>query len=132
MGFRKEGNTFWRDRGGYIERFNFQGSSGSTWDETVFYLNAGVEFSDYEPATRNWVYFRNVHWADRIDELVPEAPPNWRCRPDTDRAALKRQLAELIQRASDEMACRNDELRAAYLARMARRSGARPNNATRS
>ena len=28
-GFRKEGNTFSRDRGSYTERFNFQGSSWS-------------------------------------------------------------------------------------------------------
>src|SRR5688500_18080618 len=92
-GFRKEGNTFSRDHEVYTERFNFQGSSWSSWAETLFYLNVGVEFSEFGPAERDWVYFRRTHWAGRIDELVPGAADDWRCGATTDRAALKAQLA---------------------------------------
>ncbi len=122
-GFRKVGSTFSRDRGAYTERFNFQGSSGSTSIETLFYLNVGVEFSAYESTWRDWIYLRDVHWATRVEELVPEAPARWHCPLDVDRAALKVELAEIIRRASEEVARRIDELRAEYLERVARHHG---------
>ncbi|MGL6076986.1 MAG: DUF4304 domain-containing protein [Fimbriiglobus sp.] len=120
-GFRKETNTFFRDHDGYTERFNFQGSSGSSADETVFYLNVGVEFAEFGPATQNWVYFKNTHWACRVDTLVQTAPDVWRCDGKTDRAALKTQLAELVAQASEQIALRLPELRDAYLAGIALR-----------
>lgn len=70
-GFTKEGTTFSRDRGDYVERFHFQGSSASSETETRFYLNVGVEFAEFGPAERNWVYFKRTHWAARIGKLVP-------------------------------------------------------------
>jgi hypothetical protein len=124
-GFRKERSTFSRDRRAYTERFNFQGSSWSSWVETLFYLNVGVEFAEFGPADRDWVYFKRTHWACRIDELVPGAPDDWRCGEATDRAALKAQLAELVTRASEQIAARLPELRAAYLAWIAPRAKAR-------
>ena len=70
-GFRKVGSTFSRDREGFVERFNFQGSSWSSAAETLFYLNVGVEFAEFGPAERNWVHFKRTHWAALIEELVP-------------------------------------------------------------
>jgi hypothetical protein len=125
-GFRKEGNTFSRDRGAYTERFNFQGSSGSTSEETLFYLNVGVEFSAYESSYRDWIYMRNIHWACRVEELVPSSPERWSCRLDADRATLKLDLAEVIRRASEAIARRIDEFRAEYLDRVAGRAGGNP------
>lgn len=121
-GFRKEGSTFSRDRGAYTERFNFQGSIGSTSEETLFYLNIGVEFSAYESSPRDWIYLRNVHWATRVDDLVPETPERWVCKSDVDRATLKTELAGVIRRASEEVARRIDEIRDKYLDRVARRA----------
>ena len=121
-GFRKQANTFSRDRGAYVKRFHFQGSSRSSWGETLFYLNVGVEFAEFGPAEQNWVCFRWTHWADRVAQLVAGAPDDWRCGEATDRAALKAQLACLVSSASEQIAVRLPELRAAYLARVARRS----------
>lgn len=70
-GFSKDGRTFSRDRGEYVERFNFQGSSWSSAAETLFYLNVGVEFTEFGPAEQDWMYFKRTHWAARVDELVP-------------------------------------------------------------
>jgi hypothetical protein len=120
-GFRKEGSTFSRDRGEYTERFNFQGSGWSSPGETLFYINVGVEFAEFGAAEQDWVYLRRTHWAGRIDELVRSAPDDWRCDEETDRTSLKRQLAELVARASERMAARLPALRAAYLARVTRR-----------
>jgi hypothetical protein len=122
-GFGKEGSTFSRDRGEYVERFNFQGSSWSSAAETLFYLNVGVEFAEFGLAEQGWVYFKRTHWGCRVDELVPAAPDDWRCNATTDRAALRAQLAELVVRASGQIAARLPELRAAYLARVTRRGG---------
>src|SRR5262245_17391457 len=77
-GFRKERNTFSKVCGAYTLRFNFQGSSWSSFAETVFYLNVGVEFAEFGPAEQNWVYFKRTHWAGRINELLPGAPDDWR------------------------------------------------------
>lgn len=77
-GFGKDRNTFSRDRGGYIERFNFQGSSWSSAAETLLYLTVGVEFAEFGPAERDRVYFKRTHWAGRVDELDPGAPDDWR------------------------------------------------------
>jgi hypothetical protein len=122
-GFRKEGNTFSRDRGAYTERFNFQGSSGSTSVETLFYINVGVEFTEYESSYHDWIYMRNVHWASRVEELVPDAPERWHCPSDMDRTTLKIELAEVMRRSSEEMARRINEFRDEYLARAAERAG---------
>jgi hypothetical protein len=122
--FRKEGSTFSRERDGYVERFNFQGSNWSSSVETLFYLNVGVEFAEFGPAKHNRVYFKRTHWASRIEELVPGAPENWRCGEATDRAVVRAQLAMLITTASEQVAARLSELRAAYLARVARRATA--------
>lgn len=132
-GFRKEGSTFSRDHGGFVERFNFQGSGWSSAAETLFYLNVGVEFPEFGPAEGNWVYFKRTHWAARIDELVPGAPDEWRCGEETDRVALKAQLAKLVLKASEKIEARLPKLRAAYKVRVApqtskvsRRTGPRP------
>lgn len=116
-GFRKEGSTFSRAQEVYTERFHFQGSSWSSGDETRFYLNAGVEFADYEPGIRNWMYLKNTHWACRIDRLVRGAPEHWDCSEATDQAGLARDLARLIESASGKMAARLDTLREDYLSR---------------
>jgi hypothetical protein len=115
LGFRKESNTFSRDRGEYVERFNFQGSMGSSAAETRFYLNVGIEFAEYGPAETNWVYFKRTHWAFRIDELNPEAPKDWRCSSETDITALKAEVATLIESASKSLASRKEEFRKSYL-----------------
>lgn len=119
-GFRKEGSTFYRDREGYVERYNFQGSSWSSADLTAFYLNVGVEFADHPAAESDWMYFRRAHWACRVDKLVRGAPKDWRCGVATDRTALKAQLAALVLAASEQVAARLPELRATYLERLAR------------
>lgn len=120
-GFRKEGNRFSRDRGAYTERFQFQGSSGSTSQETTFYLNVGVEFSDRPSTYRDWIYLDHVHWATRIRGLIPESPESWRCRPETDRSALKLELAGLVGRASEKIERRIEKIRSEYLDRAAER-----------
>jgi Domain of unknown function (DUF4304) len=115
LGFGKERSTFSRDRGEYVERFNFQGSMGSSAAETRFYVNVGIEFVEYGPAETNWVYFKRTHWACRIDELEPEAPKDWRCSSETDTTALKAEVAALIESASKSLASRKEEFRKAYL-----------------
>lgn len=123
VGFRKDGGTFSRNRGEYVERFNFQGSSWSSAAETLFYLNVGVEFAEFGPAESNWICFRRTHHACRVDELVPDAPEDGRCSEATDRVGLKRQLTELIDGASETIVARLPEWRRAYLARAGRQRG---------
>lgn len=115
IGFRKEGNTFSRACGEYVERFNFQGSMGSSSTETRFYLNVGVEFAEYGPAETNWVYFKRTHWACRIGALDPDAPKDWRCNSETDIDTLKAEVANLIESASKKLALRLEEFRQSYL-----------------
>jgi hypothetical protein len=120
------GSTFSRDRGAYTERFNFQGSGGSTSEQTLFYLNVGVELSGYESSPRDWIYLRHLHWATRVDELVPGTPERWECGSDADRETLRIELAGVIRRASEELTRRIDEIREEYLDRVARREGSHP------
>jgi hypothetical protein len=122
LGFKKHRHTLSRDRETYVERFNFQGSASSSSQEKRFYLNVGIEFSDLEPGTRNWVYFPNTHWAVRVRELVDGAPEHWDCDESTDCGDLKRQLAQLIAKASESLANCAGEFRAIHTARVAGRS----------
>ncbi len=121
LGFRKEGRTFSRDRGAYIERVNVQGSSWSNADEKRFYLNCGLEFKDLAPAVADWSYFVGAHEAARAQTLVPSAAPHWNCSRVSDLDALKKELAAVIVAASEALAQRCEEFRTRYLERSGRK-----------
>ncbi len=123
IGFPKERNTFSRNRGTYTERFNFQAGRGLMYGEGLFYLNVGVEFAEFGPGERDSGYVKGTHWGGRIDQLVPTAPAFWRYTEGVDKTALKAELTKLILAASEQIAIRLDELRAAYQAQVTRRSG---------
>jgi len=113
LGFRKTARTFSRDRGGYWERFHFQGSAWSAGDRGRFYLNVGVEFKD-QPERQWWSYFGRTHWARRVGEIVPGAPADWEYGSDADMEILSRELAELIEAASRSIAADIERLRQCY------------------
>ena len=116
LGFKKVRHTFSRDMGDYWERFNFQGSAwnGAGDENWTFYLNVGVEFKELKPR-RNWSYFPQTHWADRIQTIVSGAPGAWDYNLNTDRETLMRELASYIFRASEKMAAEKPGLRRHYL-----------------
>ena len=117
QGYRKERRTFVRDCGAYKERYNFQGSSwNGTGVKWRFYLNVGLEFTDLEPR-QIWSYFANTHWATRIPSVVPEAPHWWDYSEQTDRAEIKKELAQLICRASEGLKVEASNIRNRYLAK---------------
>jgi hypothetical protein len=88
---------------------------GSSTAETRFYLNVGLEFTEYGPADTNWVCFKRTHWACRIDELEPEAPEYWQCNLTSDITILKVEVSNLIERASKRLASRKEKFRKSYL-----------------
>ena len=116
LGFKKVRHTFSRDKDDYWERFNFQGSAWNSAENKywTFYLNVGVEFKDLEPR-RNWSYFPQTHWADRIQSVVSGAPGGWDYNLNTDPEALMQELASYILKASEEMAAEILGLREHYL-----------------
>ena len=117
QGYRKEGKTFVRDCGPYKERYNFQGSSwNGTGVKWRFYLNVGLEFTDLEPE-RDWSYFANTHWATRVRGVVPEAPKQWDYSEKTNRAEIKKEIAQLICRASEGLKAEASNIRNQYIAK---------------
>jgi uncharacterized protein (DUF2461 family) len=116
--FRKNRQTFSRDRGPYWERFHFQASSQnnrsvSRWR---FYVNVGIEFKDL-PKQLRWSLFPNTHWSSRINHLVPEAPYHWEYDLQTDRQLLALSLIVLVESASVVMAKEIHEIRRQLVAR---------------
>ena len=72
IGFKKINHTFSRDKGSYIERFNFQGSSWNSSDTTepwFFYINVGVQFKELALPTPNFA-FPKTHYHWRIEDLI--------------------------------------------------------------
>lgn len=123
LGFKKKGHTLSRDKGGYWERLNFQGSSynGPDFESWTFYLNIGVEFKELHSAEfdllprpepslfphgegvlpiDHWTYFGGTHWAIRLNDLLPDAPNGWDFTHKSDVEELGKLIFDLWMEAS--------------------------------
>ena len=101
-GFKKERRTFIRERPGFIERFQFQGSQ---WNDRnrpwVFYINAGVQFPDL-PRMQPDMDFPHTHANDRIERILPMQEGfagRWELSESNYEAMLAR-LPPLLEQAS--------------------------------
>ena len=104
---------------GYFLRFHFQGSTSNGLFETWrFYINVGVEFQDLEPEPW-WSYFAHTHWADRIRQVVPDAPEDWRYNEATDRSVLANEVSSLLPLATEQVAENIEQIRHDYLVKRA-------------
>jgi len=119
LGYRKNEKTFSKDMGVYWLRFNFQSSRSNGLSDTwEFFINIGVEFKDLEPEPW-WSFFAHTHWASRIDEVIPDAPANWRYHLSTNRDDLAQEITELLVKATGGMAKDIEHIRDEYIVKKA-------------
>jgi hypothetical protein len=83
-GFRKSGTNYYRRLGETAQVINIQVGRGSTWTEKEFYVNAGVAFDAICKLAGLPVLDRPKEYEcddrgtrDRLQKLVPGAPPSW-------------------------------------------------------
>ena len=113
-GYRKVRHTFSRQRDGYAEHFQFQGSSwndeNSDWR---CYLNCGISF-DSLPRRSPDMDFPRTHASTRAPHLVPSALPHYDI--DTiDPTRLVPDIVAVIDACSEYFARRAGYLKEAYL-----------------
>lgn len=109
-GFRKTGLNFHRRRGETVQVVNVQVSHGSTAMAKTFYVNVGIAFDAICRLAGHPVLERPKEYEctirgmrDRLEELVPGLPPEWKVGAGDDieaiagpvRAAIDRLVAEL-------------------------------------
>ena len=119
LDFKKVRHTFSRDKGVYIERFNFQGSDWNTsndGDPWLLYINVGVEFKDL-PARTPCADFTRTHWWQRIEDVAPDAPNSYDLRFPVDIEATGSVLITHMQNASNNLSDHITKIRRLYLDR---------------
>jgi len=113
-GYRKVRHTFSRQRDGYAEHFQFQGSSwndeNSDWR---FYLNCGISF-DGLPRRSPDVDFPRTHASTRAEHIVPAALPHYEINA-IDPAHLVPDIVAVVDTCSEYFARRHEYLMDAYL-----------------
>jgi hypothetical protein len=103
-GFTKKNHTFTRQRDGYLERLQVQGSSwNSSTDQTwTFYLNAGVQFADLPEPTSNRG-FPGTHIYGRLSSFASECADTFDLTVDNaDR--VRTEVVESIERVLNAIA----------------------------
>jgi hypothetical protein len=112
-GYRKQRNTFSRERAGFTERVQFQGSSwNSRGDESwLFHVNFGVQFHGLPPRSQDRDLPGTHCWA-RIESIIPGVPSQFHIVGD-DRQ-LAGELASHLELASERVAKHVDLLRKRY------------------
>jgi len=103
-GYRKVRHNFSRAMDGYVEHFEFQGSSFNDASRPWrFYVNVRVDFPDVSPRP-----------PVRIESVVPAAPKEFDLpAPQTD--AFVSEIAGLLASASDQVASELPEIRQAFI-----------------
>ena len=114
-GFKKKGHTFSRERSGFAEHYNIQGSAwnsaGTPWR---FYVNCGISFPDIQvprPGSGMWKY----HAHTRLEMLAPGAPSAYEVT-DQNQEAVLAQLNGHIEQCGAYFARRHQTLKESYLA----------------
>ncbi len=100
-GFKKKALTFRRKHGQTEQVINFQLSHGNTAEEGSFYVNVGISFDAVTTlggATAGQVVIAGdaVHFAARLEELVPGTPEEWPVTARTDARALGARLGAAL------------------------------------
>jgi hypothetical protein len=109
-GFRKTGTNYHRRRGQTVQVVNVQLSHGSTWDEKIFYVNAGIAFDAICELAELPVSERPKEFEcdrrgtrARLEDLVEGAPDTWTIREGVAVAEISVTLRELITRLRAEL-----------------------------
>lgn len=123
LGFERKGLTIHRNRPGYLESFNFQGSHYNVRDTRCeYFLNVGIGLPDlsrkqiqllkrgngaFDRHGRHTVslsdFSPDIAWATRARELVRGLPERWKVEPGFDAATLAESLATAVLSASDAL-----------------------------
>ena len=84
QGFRKYGATFVREREGFIETYNIQGSPWNSGAEPwEFYVNVGVRFPDIAPLRGVKLTPTYVHASGRSNSILPGTPLSFKVTEDS-------------------------------------------------
>jgi len=111
-GYKKSRHTFVRERDGFTERIQFQGSSWNSRDSAWrFYVNFGIQFHGLPSRTPDRD-LPGTHCWTRIDGLVDGAPKEFDVTGDDDK--LARDIAFLLEQASDRVTAEISKLRGRY------------------
>jgi hypothetical protein len=89
-GFKKNGRTYFRDQGEYVEHFNIQGSSWNSGEEPWhFYINVMVALKDIQPKVDGSQF--KYHGDGRLESIILTAPGAY----DLTRANLEATSVEI-------------------------------------
>ena len=102
LGFRKSRHWFWRERTGYVELFEIQGSSWNSGEGPWrFYVNVYVRFADIGPLS-GVVSANPYHANGRIERIVSSAPAKFEVS-SINLAQVARDLGGIIVLASEAL-----------------------------
>jgi len=102
LGFRKSRHWFWRERIGYVELFEIQGSSWNSREEPWrFYVNVYVRFTDVGPLSGR-AGANTYHANGRIERIVSSAPSKFEVS-SSDLAQVAIDLGRLTILASEAL-----------------------------
>lgn len=100
-GFKKKGRTVIRDRGSFLEHFQFR---GSPWNDKSgpwkFQINVGIEFAQL-PRMEPDKDFPRTHACDQISKFVPTTEELQ--LTNANYPALLSELADLLESASSKL-----------------------------
>ncbi|PTL76052.1 DUF4304 domain-containing protein [Vitiosangium sp. GDMCC 1.1324] len=102
-GFKKKELTWRRRHGETIQVLNVQRSHGNTASEASCYVNVAISFDALyclgnRPIPEEPREYE-CHYRQRMEHLVPGAPPAWSVDANTDEAALTARLSADLARA---------------------------------
>lgn len=96
-GFKKKDLTWHRRHGSTLQVLNVQRSHGNIASEASCYVNVAIAFEalyqlEGEPVPEAPKEYQ-CHFRERMEHLVPKAPPSWKVDASTDEAALAARLS---------------------------------------
>ncbi|QSQ22340.1 DUF4304 domain-containing protein [Pyxidicoccus parkwayensis] len=102
-GFKKKDLTWRRRHGETVQVLNVQRSHGNIASEARCYVNVAISFDalyqlEDEPIPEAPKEYQ-CHFRERMEHLVPGAPPSWELNARTDAAALAARLSADLARA---------------------------------
>jgi hypothetical protein len=110
LGFRKTALNFYRRHKDTVQVINLQSSSGSYWQEKLFYINVGIafdaicQFAQLEILEKPRYYFCSERGMNqRLEILIPAAPSTWSVKFDCDPEPVARQLQDVIEMLTTEL-----------------------------
>ena len=118
-GYVKQGRDFLRTRPGYTEVFSISGvehNSGDPQDPWGFYLHVQIAFANLPPPLLGFGKQR-AHWAAHAEKVAGRELELFEILPGHNEAELSRDIAALMQQASEHVASNEKEIRATAIER---------------